>query len=181
MDSNKYRKLYSREQIAQASQEIGAQITQWAAEVLKQTNQQVLTVPVLRGGLFFFADLVREVGCSVEIAPLSLQAYKKGQNVANDQLQMEFEPGIFKDRSVLLVDDICDSGRSLKVLTERIVSEGALEVRTAVLIHREQRPEIFTPDWVGMQYSGEEWFVGYGMDDCDFYRNSPDVYIIIRK
>ena len=81
-------------------------------------------------------------------------------------------------RSVLLVDDVCDSGRTSAELTQRFIKLGAREVRSAVLIKRILPHETFNPDWIGFEYNGPEWFVGYGMDDCDRWRNLGSIYII---
>lgn len=137
-------------------------------------------VPVLRGGIFFFADLVREMQCSVDIAPLRASVYEKGKNAVALEIGEVFDAGLeVQGRAVVIVDDVCDSGKTLSILAPRLKAAGASEVKTAVLIQR-KLPTLSAkrPDWVGFEYKGPEWFVGYGMDDADRFRNLPDIYVM---
>lgn len=85
-----------------------------------------------------------------------------------------------KGRVVLVVDDVCDSGRTLEALERDLMERGAREVRTVVLIRRLLDRPSFVPCWIGFEYKGPEWFVGYGMDDGQRWRNLPAVHIIKR-
>ena len=85
---------------------------------------------------------------------------------------------VVENRNILLVDDICDTGRTLKTLTANLTALGAREVKSAVLLRRETANAVFEPDWFGFHYSGEEYFVGYGLDDNNRAANLPDVYVI---
>lgn len=174
-----FKLLYSEDRIAEAVQRLGAGINEWASRVWTESHTDLIVIPVLRGGIFFFADLVRELACSIEIAPARTWAYDPDAgNAARGSVQVNIDGVPAKGRSVLVVDDICDSGRSLAELTQRLRGAGAREVKSAALIHREVAGSVFTPDWVGFQYRGSEWFVGYGMDDGDRWRNLPSIYII---
>jgi hypoxanthine phosphoribosyltransferase len=173
-----FRMLYTTAQIERQVMRLGREISVWADQVWKNSSQDLLTIPVLRGGIFFFADLVRNVGHSVEIAPIRTWAYHNDQNVKRDEFRANMEGVDAKGRSVLLVDDICDSGRTLKKLSEAFLAAGATEVKSATLIKRLLKEPTFHPEWVGFDYDGPEWFVGYGMEDCDRWRNLADIYII---
>ena len=63
-------------------------------------------------------------------------------------------------------------------MSERLLERGAREVRSAVLIRRLINDPAYTPTWSAFDYGGEEWFVGYGMEDGERWRNLPGVYII---
>lgn len=169
---------YDESAIAGAINHLGREIDGWAHEVQVASSTDLLTIPVLRGGIFFFADLVRRIKHSVEIAPVSAWSYETGENVQRDTVAVEDGKVAVEGRSVLLVDDVCDSGRTLAELTQRFIKLGAREVRSAVLIKRILPHETFNPDWIGFEYNGPEWFVGYGMDDCDRWRNLGSIYII---
>lgn len=174
-----YKLQYSEAAIAREVVRIGSEISFWAQKVYEKTDQDLLVVPVLRGGIFFFADLIRKVRWSVEVAPGRTRAYEQGQNaVQNAQVQINIDGVDVKGRSLLLVDDICDSGRTLKVLSEYLMGEGAIEVRSAVLIKRALKTCQFQPDWTGFEYESDEWFVGYGMEDSNRWSNLPSIYII---
>jgi hypoxanthine-guanine phosphoribosyltransferase len=76
------------------------------------------------------------------------------------------------------MDDICDSGRTLAVLSEKLQLAGAAEVVSAVLIYRKALSVMHEPRWKGFVYDGPEWFVGYGMEDSGRWRNMTSVYRI---
>lgn len=169
---------YSAEQIAEASCTLGSSIADWGTEVWNSTGKDILAIPILRGGIFFFADLVREIHCSVEVAPARTRAYTITGNEEADEIELDLREVPAEGRSILLVDDICDSGRTLQTLTKAFQEIGATEVRSAVLIKRMLEQKTFDPEWVGFQFDGDEWFVGYGMEDSNRWSNLPDIYTI---
>jgi len=169
---------YPAEIIQKRVRELGQEISSWAQKIWDDSHTDVVAVPILRGGLFFFADLVRAVSSSIEIAPVKAWAYASGENAKQlDQVSVDVSVIPARGRRVLLVDDICDSGRTLDELHRQLLTAGALEVRSAVLIKREPK-KVFEPNWSAFNYNGPEWFVGYGMDDSERWRNIPSVYII---
>jgi hypoxanthine phosphoribosyltransferase len=171
--------VYSAREIAARISELGQEISSWCDGVWQDSHTDVLVIPVLRGGIFFFADLVREVSTSIEIAPVRTRGYKAGVNgEQTDEVAIDVTGLAVKGRVVLVVDDVSDSGRTLEALEATLLKMGAREVRTAVLVRRLLNTPSFVPCWVGFQYSGSEWIVGYGMDDNERWRNLPGVYVI---
>lgn len=171
--------IYSQEQIAQSIARLGKEIQKWAKEIWDDSHTDIVTVPVLRGGIFFFADLVRAVDYSIEISPVKTWGYVNAVNAEKlDKVKIDMSGVPAKGRRVLLIDDICDSGRTLASLKEEFLAAGALEVRSAVLIKRETEEQTFDPEYVAFNYEGPEWFVGYGMEDSERWRNLRSVYII---
>ncbi len=170
---------YSKDEIASRIKELGAEVDAWCQSVWADSRTDVVAIPVLRGGIFFFADLVRELRSSIEIAPVRTSSYDS-QNKQTKEITVEdfADPLQIKGRVVLVVDDVCDSGRTLEQLEKALLARGAREVRTIVLLRRLLPRPTFVPCWVGLQYSGLEWFVGYGMDDSERWRNLPDIYTI---
>jgi hypoxanthine phosphoribosyltransferase len=176
---DRFRLIYSKAQINDAIQPIAREISGWCSNTYNETGRDVIAVPILRGGLFFFVDLVRCLTNTVQVQPVRTMGYLTDQvGVTAPELQIDLMDCQARDRSILLVDDICDSGRTLKHLTTHLLRAGAREVRAAVLIQRVIVNPEFDPEWKVFQYSGDEWFVGYGMEELDRYRNLSDVYII---
>jgi hypoxanthine phosphoribosyltransferase len=170
---------YTPEQIQNRVAELGKDISLWTERVWNDSHTDILAVPILRGGIFFFADLVRSIKNSVEIAPVKVWAYASGENAKQlDKVSVDVSVIPARGRRVLLIDDICDSGRTLEELHQQLLAAGALEVCSAVLIKREQPKMTFSPTWSAFNYVGPEWFVGYGMDDSERWRNLPGVFII---
>lgn len=177
MIPNNYKLLFSRADIENSVRRLGKEISDWAIEVQKATKYDLITVPILRGRIFFFADLVREIKASVEIAPVEAWAYDPSKNTPADvSLRLMDLP--LKDRAVLIVDDICDTGRTLIALRNELIKKGAVDVRAAVLVQRGASDHEAKPDYVGLKYPTHEWLVGYGMDDSNRWRNLAEIYII---
>ena len=83
-----------------------------------------------------------------------------------------------KDRTVLLVDDICDTGDTFKEVEKVFAGLGAKEVRSVALIDRDVGEEKYQTTWAGMTFKGPDWFVGYGMEDKNKFANLADIYTI---
>jgi hypoxanthine phosphoribosyltransferase len=170
-----YKMLFSKQQIDRRVTEIAKEISAWAKKSKEETGEEILCLPVMCGAIFFFSDLVRALDCSVEITPVSARSYCN-KNTNQGHVELDLNDVKVQGRNVLLVDDICDSGRTLEVLKATLEAEGANEIRSAVLVERTKSKEIFQPDYIGFDHSGPEWFVGYGMDDNGFNRNLPQIY-----
>lgn len=176
-----YSLIFGRDTIAARVEAIGKEVSTWASQVLKETGKHILVLPVLRGSVVYYADLVRKVASPVEMAPVWVSSYDPESNTQRSGApQIDLHQCNVQGRHLLLVDDICDSGKTLKYLTEELLKRGAVDIRTTCLILRTSSNKIFTPDWTGFAHTGEEWFVGYGMDDQNLYGNLPDVYVIKR-
>lgn len=175
---DEYQSIYSSCEIEQAISRLGGEISPWAQEIEEKSGNDLLVIPVLRGSIFFFADLARQIAASVALAPAATTGYNADTNERLDGIAIRLEELSLSGRAVLVVDDICDTGGTLQELTKDLRRLGAAEVRTAVLIKREGTQQVFDPDYVGFSYEGPEWFVGYGMDDCGRWRNLPDIYLL---
>ena len=170
---------YSRAEIASRVKELGREIDDWCKSVWADSRTDVVAIPVLRGGIFFFADLVREISSSIEIAPVRSVAYDPKSNSATEvSIDLYAESLPIKGRVVIIVDDVCDSGRTLEELERALLARGAREVRSVALVLRLLPRPTFVPCWVGFEYKGPEWFVGFGMDDNEHWRNLPEIHVI---
>ena len=176
-----YRLVYSQAQIAERVRVLAGEITTWAQAAEKQSGKQVLVVCVLRRGSIFFADLFRAIGCSVDMEFCLASSYSADENrqesgpVLVNLLGGEWD---CVGRSILVVDDICDTGRTLESIRESILAVGVAEVKSAVMINRELEKKSIIPDWTAFTYTGPEWFVGFGLDDENRNSNLSDIYIL---
>lgn len=175
MIPNNYRLVYSRADIQARVEQLATLITPWVDQASEKTGRDVTAIPLMHGGIFFYSDLSRYIKHSLHLYPVRASAYLG--NHIQGELKIDFDIETVKGKAVLLVDEICESGRSLDEVTKLCMQAGAAEVKQAVLIKRDQGA-IFHPSYVGYNYIGSEWFVGYGMDDNGRYRNLPDIYII---
>lgn len=146
-------------------------------------HRQVLALCVLRGGVFFYTDLVKQLDFSVELAFVKASSYDSNLNKQKEDSKVAFniDPKFLKNRNILIIDDICDSGNTLSALRSFCLDSGANVVKSVVFLQRVFNPnneKKFQPDWCVFKHYGPEWLVGYGMDDKDFNSNSPNLYIL---
>ena len=173
-----FRRVYSKEDIASRVYQMAGELESWVRNTHEDDGRQVLAICVLRGGVFFFSDLLKEIPYTVELSFCRTMSYSSEKNKDAKELRLVVEPPEMAGRQVLLVDDICDSGRTLKHLHQYALGKGAKTVKTAVLIHRNHEASVYTPEFIGFEYFGNEWFAGYGMEDKNHYFNFPEVYTI---
>lgn len=130
-------------------------------------------VGVLTGSLMFLADLVRRLDLPLRIGFIQASSYR-GEATRPGELRLG--PEIFsdvRDRHVLLLDDILDTGHTLVGLKARFDQLGPKSVKVGVLLRKIGRQEVaIEPDYVGFEIP-DAFVVGYGLDFNDEYRNLP--------
>lgn len=138
-------------------------------------GRELTVVPVLTGALPFAADFIRHVGSlSMHIEPVVVRSYR-GTDPADDvQIHAEsLDASRICGRHVLLLDDILDTGRTLTLLTRRLLAQRPESLRAVVLLRkrgRQQPQYAVRPDYVGFDIP-DRFVVGYGMDFEGRYRN----------
>lgn len=140
-------------------------------------DKRPLLIGVLTGAFVFLADLVRQLDFPLEIDFICARSY--GDRTEPGELD------ILKDvccdvagRHVVLVDDILDTGRTLKALTQLLRERGAASVRTCCLLDKPARREVdFEADYVGIEIP-DRFVVGYGLDYARHHRNLPFVGVL---
>ena len=140
----------------------------------------ITLVPILTGAMIFAADLMRQLGLRLRIGLLTVSSYP-GTSLRTQGVRILAEQvGDLHGRHVVLIDDILDSGGTIKAVRSALENLGPAQVKTCVLL-RKQRPEAMgTPvDYVGFDIP-DEFVVGYGLDYDDDYRNLPDI-VTLRK
>ena len=141
-------------------------------------GEEILVVGILTGALVFMADLLRRMPVKLQIETLSVASYHGGTESSGVVEFLDAKLPTVKGRQVLLVDDILDTGRTLKAVKERLVEMGASSVKTAVLLAKDkERAEEVAADYVAFEM-GDEFVVGYGLDYEGRYRNLPYVGVL---
>lgn len=156
---------------------IALRIRGMAEEIAAQYGKtELLVVPLLRGSFIFAADLVRAMSCAgmaPQIDFLTVSSY--GNAMTSSQ-----EVKIYRDmdeevegRTVLLVDDILESGRTLHYARNLMKKRGAASVRIAVLLHKPGKEVMeIVPDFIGFTVP-DKFVIGYGLDYANRYRELP--------
>ena len=159
-----------------AEEVIQRRLDAMALEIRQDFPGEVMVVIVLLKGAFVFAaDLLRRLPRMLEIECLNVSSYHGGMESSG---QVDFLDRRLPDvtgRKVLVLDDILDTGRTLRAVVDRLVAEGATEVKTGVLLAKDKtRAANVEADYVGFDI-GDEFVIGYGLDYQGRYRNLPYV------
>ncbi|MBC24261.1 MAG: hypoxanthine phosphoribosyltransferase [Phycisphaerae bacterium] len=161
--------LVTPEQIADRVHEMAAQIE----EDLGDIATEITLVPVLTGSIFFLADLARCLTHKIRIGVVTVNSYP-GKSLSSQGAVIDgILPDNIEGRHVLIVDDILDSGGTLRLLRESIARQSPASIAGCVLLRKSIPSAIETPcEYIGFDIPNE-FVVGYGLDYDDYYRNLP--------
>lgn len=172
MAEMKPRVLFAPEAIAERVQAIGREIS------AKYPEGDVLFIGVLKGSFMFLADLVRAVDRPCHIDFVRISSYG-AETASSGKLDIVMDVRIpVKDRHVILVDDIVDTGLTLSEYRKRIERQGPQSVEIAALIDKTGRREKHVNlDYCGFRIEGG-FVVGYGLDCDERYRHLNCVCVL---
>jgi hypoxanthine phosphoribosyltransferase len=158
---------------------IQGRVSELAKEIAADYQGRPVTIiGVLTGSLIFLADLIRHLDLSINIALIQASSYRGPSTEAG---LLHVNPNLVpdvRDRDVLLLDDILDTGQTLHRLSKEILNLGARSLRIAVLLRKRARQLIpIEPDYCGFDIPNV-FVVGYGLDFEDKYRHLPYVGIL---
>ena len=164
--------LISREQIARRVAEMGQQISSDFA------GADLIALCVLKGAVFFCTDLVRHIQLDVALDFIQVSSYGT-QKYSSGVVTILKEPQLdMRGRPVLIVEDIIDSGLSMREVFRYIESRGATVVKTATFLDKPKARKVpFNADYVGFSIE-PQFVVGYGLDFAEKYRNIPEVQVL---
>ena len=154
-------------------------IRRLADNIQSQYQGKPLTiVGVLIGSIVLLADLIRMLEMPIRVELVQARSYRSGTRPGPLVLNTDLLSDGIRDRDVLLVDDIFDTGHTLWELIPQIDELGPSSVRSAVLLQKEGRCEVrMKPDFVGFTIP-DQFVVGYGLDYNDQYRNLPYLAVL---
>lgn len=167
--------LFSRQQIADKVAQLGAQIAQ------DYQDKNLLVVGLLKGSFVFVADLMRAIDQKIVIEFMTTSSYHDAeQSTGRVEIIQDFERDL-SEYDVLIVDDIIDSGLTMKSVYELILSRGPRSLKTCALLDKPSRRKVeFECDYVG--FTIEDLFiVGYGLNYGDYYRNVDHIFIFMEE
>jgi hypoxanthine phosphoribosyltransferase len=159
------------------------QIDQRVAEMAKEISAEfagtdLIALCVLKGAMFFCADLVRAMNIDVALDFIQISSYGN-QKYSSGVVTILKEPQLdMRGKAVLIVEDIIDSGLSIREVNNYIESRGAAKVKTASFLDKPKARKVpFTPDYVGFSID-PQFVIGYGLDFAEKYRNIPEVQVL---
>jgi hypoxanthine phosphoribosyltransferase len=161
-------------QILFSAEEIAARVQSLAREIAAAPQRPDIAMPILVGGFVFAADLVRALskeGVDLEVEMLWLRSYGD-KRVANAISMIAGPSEQIAGRHVLVIDGVLDAGRTVKKAVSLIEAAGAASVRVVVALDKQRADAVATADHVGFVV-GNDFVIGYGMDDAGRYRALP--------
>ncbi|HEX4635688.1 MAG TPA: phosphoribosyltransferase family protein [Rhizomicrobium sp.] len=133
-----------------------------------------IAMPVLVGGFVFAADLLRALsweGVAMDVEMIWLRSY--GDKRVASAISMIAGPSEqIAGRHVLVIDGVLDAGRTIAKAVSLIQAAGAASVQVAVLLDKERRDAVAKADYIGFTV-GNDFVIGYGMDDAGRHRGLP--------
>lgn len=161
------RVVYSREAIAARVEELGRSIAAYYS-----ADEDLLVLGLLKGSFIFMADLVRTIHRPLQLDFLVASSYGKG-SVTSGEVNLLYDPDAsFRGKHLLVVEDIIDSGTTLRRLLPGLRERGPRSVEVCALLHK--RLVTLEPEarWVGFDCP-DEFVVGYGLDHAEDFRHLP--------
>ena len=163
--------LYSRQRIA-------TEIRRMADEISRDyAGRDILLVGVLKGSFLFVADLARELSIPAAVDFVRLASYGSGTQTSGIvEFRYNLETPV-RGRDVIIVEDIIDSGYTLRSLYNKLLNQDPRSLKICSLIDKRARREVsIEADYVGITME-DGFIVGYGLDFDEKYRNLPDIYL----
>jgi hypoxanthine phosphoribosyltransferase len=162
--------VFNRGYIKQQIKEVASQIDAY----YKESPFGLLSVPVLNGGVYFYVDLMRELTITTEMGVVSTHHYGEAE-VPFENVQFRYQEAEVENRHVLLVDEICFTGKTLKAIKDRFLRQGAKDVKSVVLVDHLKDNRVYAPDWGVVPYRGDGWLWGWGMDRNGLFREREEI------
>ena len=161
--------------------EIAARVDEMAADLAVKLAPDTLVVSVLKGSFVFAADLIRALsraGADWSMDFLTLSSYGSGTETTGHVKVVRDIVDDVRDRDVLLVDDILESGLTLSFAKKLIEERGARRVSICTLLDKPGKRRIaLAADFVGFE-AGDEFLVGYGLDWAHRFRGLPYIGVV---
>ena len=167
--------LISQAELAKRVAELGAEITR------DYKGKKLLILGILKGAVPFMADLIREIKLPLTYDFMALSSYGAStQSSGVVRILKDLDRSV-EDVHILIVEDIVDSGLTLKYLKANLIARNPLSVKIVTLLDKTSRRkvEVF-PDYNGFVIP-DEFVVGYGLDFDESYRNLPYIGILKKE
>lgn len=172
MDNDIERVLYSRQDIEDAIDRLSTQLTE------EYRDKRPIIISVLSGAILFTVDMIEKMDIMAQLDFIDVSTYFGGTaSTGKLKLIHDLNKDV-KDRNVLIMEDIVDSGHTLSFLIDLLKKRGAKSVKTVSLLDKpEGREYDVTVDYYGFKVPNE-FLVGYGLDYKGYYRNLPYVGVL---
>ena len=169
------------DQVVITHDEIEQMLDRISAEINRDyTGTPLVVVGILTGAFIFTADLIKRLNMPVIVDFMQVSSYVGEFSTGNLKIKKDLSYDI-KDKNVLIVEDIIDTGRTLALLKEQLWSRGPKSLKICTAFDKpSRRVNDLVPDYNGITIP-DEFIVGYGLDLDGEYRNFDDVRIVRKE
>lgn len=169
---NAFRVLISTEELSRRITELGQHITK------DYRGKDPIIIGVLNGCFIFISDLVRAIEIDLEVDFIKISSYGDAQ-LSSGRVQMLKDINAdIAGRHVLVVEDIVDTGLSVKFLEEKFSAMNPASLKFVSLLYKRDNAKVdFDIDYIGFEIP-DEFVIGYGLDHKQILRNLPAVYVM---
>jgi hypoxanthine phosphoribosyltransferase len=156
--------------------ELQHRITEMAGEVSRDyKGRDLLLIGVLKGAVFFLADLMRQLDIPCEVDFMAVSSYGSSTDSSGVVRILKDLDAPLEGRNVLIVEDIVDSGLTLQYLMRTLAARNPASIEVCALLTKPERRKVDTPArYVGFEIP-DKFAIGYGLDYAERYRNLPYV------
>ena len=156
--------------------ELQHRIREMAAEVSRDyKGRDLLLIGVLKGAVFFLADLMRQLSIPCEVDFMAVSSYGSSTDSSGVVRILKDLDAPLEGRNVLIVEDIVDSGLTLQYLMRTLEARNPASIEVCALLTKPERRKVDTPArYVGFEIP-DKFAIGYGLDYAERYRNLPYV------
>lgn len=167
------RVVVSREEIKEACERLGKQLTE------DYQDKVPVVVGILRGAALFMMDVVKEMDCHLEMDFMDVSSYHGGTSSSGEVKIIKDLDTAVEGRHILIIEDIVDTGRTLKYIMDLLKYRKAASVKVCSLTDKPEGrvDKDVQVDYVGIEVPNE-FLVGYGLDYEQRYRNLPYIGIL---
>jgi hypoxanthine phosphoribosyltransferase len=162
--------LYTVEQIQKRVRELADAVSE------DYKGKDLLAIGLLRGAFMFFSDIVRAIKVPLTVDFMTASSYLKTDTTGEVKIHCDIRENI-KDKNVLIIEDIVDTGITLNYIRESLIERDPLSLKICAFLDKKERRVIDVPlDYVGFEIPNE-FVVGYGLDYDNKFRNLPYIAI----
>ena len=166
--------LVSEQEIIERCKELGKSISDYYREY----EQLPVLVAILKGSIPFLSELIKHIDLNIEIDFMDVSSYEGTESIGDVRIIKDLDRSI-KETPILLVEDIVDTGRTIKEVKQLLKNKGASEVKIVTLLDKPSRRVIeVEADFIGFEIPNE-FVIGFGLDFNEKYRNLP--YVVVLK
>ena len=164
--------ILSEEQIRQFAIDLGNKIT----DRIKNDSKPAIVVGVLKGATPFMMDLIKNIHCEIYIDFIHVRSYDGTESTGRVQLLKDTSFDC-EGRTVIIVEDVIDSGQSFVFLKKHFMTHNPKEIITCVMVDKKYARTVpFEVDYAGYTLHKDAFLIGYGLDYNELDRNLPYIY-----